>query len=299
MAAAQYQMRGWADDDDAAIYWLATGAPDYTGASAPEAVHDIVLLHAIAGSGGLDEYADYASLPGGASDGDSAATTDTGEVWIYNDATSLWLPPHVQPSAVVFAYDCTLTPTAATPAWSSTGGESATVSGGVLTIADTDAGDYRYFDLQHADIDSAKSVGVLFRAKMTAQSAGGDGNKCFVGLRPGSLGACVATIAFGTALSAANNICLMGDNGNSLYTGNATPDTALADNAVWTTYLLVYRKDADTYELRALGETTGVLAAPEHAAVTYSMLATSVRFGCKSVGNTVTVEFDYISLFQF
>jgi hypothetical protein len=45
-----------------------------------------------AGAGGVEKYANFAALPGGASDGDLAVTLDTDTLYIYSSPSNTWLP---------------------------------------------------------------------------------------------------------------------------------------------------------------------------------------------------------------
>lgn len=44
------------------------------------------------GAGGIAKYADFASLPVNAADGDAAVTLDTDTLYIYNAGTMTWIP---------------------------------------------------------------------------------------------------------------------------------------------------------------------------------------------------------------
>lgn len=247
-------------------------------------------------SGGISTYDDYASLPSGAA-GDTAQVTDTGLVWVYNSATGYWLPPDVQPSSLIADYDCSVLPTAATPAWASAGAEDASVSGGVLTIVD-DGGSYRTFNLTSASIASTGNVGMLVRARVTSQDISTDAARAFFGVRPGSIGSGRVSLAAAAALSADGSVCPVTGQSAQIY-GSGLPGEAYADNNAWTTYLLTYRADADMFNLIVLGGYTAAFGWPQHALPGSYLSESTAAIGCGSEPREATVEFDFVQVFAF
>ena len=59
------------------------------------------------GGGGVDSYLNYGSLPGSASDGDWATTSDDGRAWRYHTIAGLWMPAHIYSEGPAFLNDGT------------------------------------------------------------------------------------------------------------------------------------------------------------------------------------------------
>lgn len=244
----------------------------------------------------ITEVASYANFSAG-SGGDIGYTQDTEQYYVYNEATAMWLPSDVQPTSLVVDYDGSVVPESDAPAWSKEGTEDASVAGGVLTITD-DGGSYAFYTLQDAaNFVDSKNIGFLIRAKITAQSASVGGFKFILGIRPSSEDAGAMSIAYGNALSGADNITPITTSSGSRI-GSSSPDYS-PDNNQFQDYLVTYHKDENIFRFTVLGERNPLYSLSQEAFVTSYISTTECFFGTYSSSLQCTAEIDYIKIFNF
>lgn len=240
--------------------------------------------------------ANYASLPAGEDDGTICQATDTGLAWAYDTTTGLWLPPGVNPSSLVVDYTGAALPPASTPAWTKTGTESASVSGGILTISDAGASTC-YFSLVDAtNFTTASNIVYLMRARVTAQAAGTDGYKVFMSIRAGTVA--LLAQAYAATIGAAANVQPANSSGGTVTSAAYTVSMA-ASNANWNDYILIHYATGRW----AWGVLGGALDSYDKVAFgggTSYHTDKSVMFGSySSAGTGITVEYDWIKVANF
>ena len=250
------------------------------------------------GGGGLSEYASYAALPSGASDGDQATATDTGATWRYSSVASEWLYPDMRPTSMIVDYRAAALPDASTPLWTASAAATytATVSGGTLSLATTDnAGKVWYKYTNASKIVSTSDMAMMFRARITAQvGAEDDGFQFFFVLHPATRKAIMATLAYGSALSAINVVPCYASNGNGIDVGVTSPD-----NAAWAWYIVRYAKDIDKYSLAVVGGDTYYLTREGELMDHAAFPAGTVAFGTSEATSTVAAEITDILVFAY
>ena len=246
----------------------------------------------------IDDYADWASLPSDASDGDIARTTDTGALWVYNDAASLWLPPDVQPTSLVADYDPAVDglPTAATPAWTKNGAASAAVVGGVLVLTGTAADTVSFKLVDAVNLASTNDIGVIVRERVTSTDSGDYGWRSVIALRAGEKDSfCLAT-AFDAPLGDpdAVNIILDGGSGPRIF----TPTTAFADNSAWNYYLITHRAAQGVYTVEILGA-PGRMGIPDVGTGHSWVPSAGILWGNDTSSKAATIEVSTVKVFTF
>jgi hypothetical protein len=191
--------------------------------------------------------ATYAALPACSTGGATAYTEDLDLLWVCNAITGLWLPPDVQPTAVIADYTADALPGLSVPPWTAQGAGSGAVSGGELTITSI----YRYY-LTDVSIALANNVGIIARVKVTTQAVVGAGFNTYMALRIGSMGGWVGipclALAGSTALSSAMNVYPF-SSGKS----DETATSESVDNAVYQWYYILYFKTGQTVRFGSLG----------------------------------------------
>jgi hypothetical protein len=242
--------------------------------------------------------ADYASLPSGEDDGTICEALDTGLAWMYDTATGVWLPPGINPSALLADYEGTVLPTAATPAWTKLGTSSCAVAAGVLTCTDTD-NDRAFFGITDAaNIVSTKSSAIIVRMKVTAIDAGA-GNEYRASLELGAAAAAGKgnarfALAYGATLGAAGAYLPVA----ASLADSTIYDAGMPTNNGWQTYYLIYDATRHGYRFGVLGYGDIWRLAYGHTNASW-VTNGSYGFGDSSEAGTCTYEVDWAKAFNF
>jgi len=245
--------------------------------------------------------ANYAALPSSAADGTLCETIDTKRWWLYDTATTLWLPPDANPAALLESYTGAALPSDSGWLAQVSGTDTAAVAAGILTLTDTAAGTQCHCWRDAANFNVNNNMGVAFRMRVTAQSADNDGGKEWMGI---TTSAAEGQMGVHMARGAAVGI-------HQITPGtNGTENVALAtksgiNNGSWGIYLLVYRVENAQTSFYLLDGKEALFSLDRSsfgagtAATAPCNTDSSFVISMHDAGESVTTEIDWIRIFNF
>lgn len=252
-------------------------------------------------AGGTTTYANYAALPAAPADGTIGHCLDTNTVWKYCSAAGLWLPPWMQPAALLVDYAAAALPEASTPAWTKGGTSSSAVAGGELTITDTGASYCEYTLIDLVNFINTKNCAMVVRLKITSEDAVADHVKAYIGFaKPKDVSSsCLLGFATGDAVGTGRGNLAMGPYNS----GGPNVIASMAgsydiDNTAYGWYYLSYLTSSDTYVggILGSGNTFSQWAGWGSAASIGQGVA---AFGAFSTARSVTIVISNLKVFNF
>lgn len=246
--------------------------------------------------GGVAEYAGVDNFPAG-SEGLVVKDSNSGQYFQYNMAVGMYLPPTVQPSAVLKSLDGSDTPANQDADWTVDGTESITSDGSEITVADT-GGSWALNELVDAvNIVSTKNIGVILSAKVTAENTTASGWKAFLGFKPSAGKAPCLSIAGGAdGLGGAAQVYPMSTAAGGSVVGVPTYSP---DNSAYHDYFVFYFKDTDTALMGALDDPLSWFALSQSVFATNYLSDSSVVWGTYTGAGQATIKVNNFKLFNF